>query len=119
MFTIDEAREVLTRADVFFGAEDDDPPRLNQTLNMNDTFSWAEAFGQYVPDEELPRVAQLFWSYGYGGLLFWVSEQNDGLRSEFEDVQRHIAFVREEERIVAAVPDNNRRAYYKHQYQIG
>ena len=93
--SVDKARKRLVNADVFFGElNGDECPQLNQTLNMNDTWAWAWADGEYVPDEELPRVAELFWHYGYCGILYWVSERNEQMRSEFEDINRFIDFVR-------------------------
>ena len=93
MFDINSARKLLRAGDVFFD-EDDDEPELNQTLNMNDDWCWASADGQYVPDEKLVEVAALFWRYGWAGILYWVSEQNDHMRSEFLDNNRFIDFVR-------------------------
>jgi hypothetical protein len=41
--TIDEARSLLKQADLFY--EDDSDPEYAQTLNMNDTWGWALAWG--------------------------------------------------------------------------
>ena len=67
MFTVDEARELLLKANICFGAEEDDiyddaekDPKWNQTINLNDVLHWACSDLQYIEDEELPRVAQLF-----------------------------------------------------------
>jgi len=123
MFTTESARALLTTADVFFDGdgddEDEDDVQLRQTLNLNDTWAWACADGEYVPDEELPRVAELFWRYGNCGLLYWVSERNNGLRSEFADINRFIEFVRHEESIRSEVPDSTARAYEQRQYVVG
>jgi hypothetical protein len=118
MFTIESARALLTAADVFFD-DDEDDVQLRQALNMNDTWAWACADGEHVPDEELPRVAELFWRYGNCGLLYWVSERSNGLRSEFADINRFIEFVRHEEAIRSEVPDSATRAYERRQYVVG
>ena len=120
MFDVDSARELLTKADVFFGrCDEEDGPEWEQTLNMNDTWAWACADGEYVSDEELPRVAELFWRYGHCGILFWVSEKNNGMRSEFYDINRFVDFVRQEEAIRADVPESSKRAYAKREYSLG
>lgn len=119
MFNIYTARAFLRAADVFFDADEDDPEEMAQTLNMNDTWAWACADAEYVPDAELPRVAELFWWYGYAGLLFWVSERRGQCKSEFADVNRFIEFVRHEEAIKADEPDSSKRAYLKRSYTIG
>ena len=101
---IDRARSLLQMAGVFFENDPDnmlDPgDRGNlQTLDMNDTFGWALAFGEYVPDMDLPEVARLFRDYGYCGLYYWVSEKNGGMPSEFFLMSRKIEFVRHEEKL--------------------
>jgi len=100
-YSIEEARNLLRLACVTFdGDEDDDPAvneKLKQTLNMNDVWGWGTAYGEYIPDEELPEVAGLFCSYGFCGLAYWVSERNGGMMSEFHDINRAIEFVRHEE----------------------
>lgn len=120
MFSIESAKELLTKADVFFGVDDEDgdPPAMNQTLNMNDTWAWACADGEYVPDEDLPEVARLFWQYGHCGILYWVSERT-GVKSEFHDINRFVEFVRNEELIRADEPSPSKRAYQRHEYTIG
>jgi hypothetical protein len=67
----------------------------------------------------LPRVAELFWRYGSCGLLYWVSERRQQLKSEFYDINRFIEFVRREEEIRRSEPSQSRRAYLKQQYTIG
>lgn len=118
MYSIDEARDLLTKAGVFCSPDDEDP-EFAQTLNMNDTWAWACADGEFVPDAELPRVAELFYRYGNCGLLYWVSERNNKMRSEFHDINRFIDFVRQEEAIREEVPDSSTRAYLKRGYLIG
>ena len=119
--TVEEARKLLTDAGLFYG--DDDPeepdPKLNQTLNMNDVWGWAMACGEYVADEELVAVAELFYCYGWCGVLYWMSEKHNGMQSEFVDNNRFIEFVRQEERIKKELPGSTERAYGKRQYTIG
>lgn len=118
-----KARELLMQADVFYDydIEDDLPEeqQYKQTLNMNDVWGWATACGEDVPDDKLCEVAELFWSYGWAGILYWVSERNNGRRSEFPDVNRAIDFVRHEERHKKEVPDDTKRAYTPITYTLG
>ena len=86
---------------------------------MNDTWCWACAMGEYVPDKSLPEVAELFWRYGNAGLLYWVSERNNGMRSEFHDVNRMASFVRHEEKLRKKVPSSSARAYKRIKYTLG
>ena len=118
MFSIDESRELLTLAGVFYDYGDEDP-KESQTLNQNDTWGWALSWGQHVPDDQLPVVAELFWRYGNGGILYWVSRQNDNMRSEFHDVNRQIEFVHKEESIRELIRDSSVRAHTKLHYEIG
>ena len=121
MFKVDEARELLTKADIFFGCDDpDDDPKFAQMINLNDAFYWACSDGEYVEDEELPRLAELFWRYGYCGVMYWVAvEKRGGETPEFLDVRRKIEFVTQEEAIRKEVPSSSKRAYTKRQYTIG
>src|SRR3990167_7741557 len=73
MFTKESAAQLLENADVFYPADDDIP---SHTLNMNDTWFWASAWGEEVEDGELVEVATLFWRYGNAGLLYWVSKKH-------------------------------------------
>ena len=116
-YCIATAREILEAADVFYGdfGDGDD----TQTLNQNDVWGWALSWGQHVPDDQLPVVAELFCRYGNGGILYWVSRQNDNMRSEFHDVNRHIEFVATEEAIRAKTTKDSKRAYEKITYTIG
>lgn len=124
--TQDEARRLLQDGELFFynsrkeleECEDEDEKDM-QTLNLNDTFGWALAWGEYVPDEELIKVAELFKQYGEAGVFYWASCRNDNFRSGFEDINRKIDFVRNEERIKQEKPDWNERAYYKASYSLG
>ena len=90
-----DPRKLLEAAGVFYYTDDDVGPK---ELNMNDTFCWGEAFGEEVPEGCFPEVADLFWRYGSAGLVYWVSERNK-LRSEFEDINRQIDFVKHEEEL--------------------
>lgn len=110
----------LRLAGVFYDDEpDDDEPELAQTLDMNDTFGWACTMGEKVPDASLVEVARLYKQYGYCGMVYWVSEQNNQVRSEFHDINRFIDFVRQEESIRRDCPDWNKRAYFKRSYTLG
>jgi len=97
--------------------EDDEVKGL--VLNMNDTWCWGSAWGEEVPDDQIIEVARLLAKYGDCGLLYWASERNKGMRSEFEDINRFVDFVREEERLRTSVPESTARAYKKHVYTLG
>ena len=112
--TIDEAKQAILP---YCYPQDEETPGL--TLNMNDTWGWAIAWGEPVPDEKITELSGLIWEYGNAGVLYWVSEQHGGMRSEFHDINRFVDFVRREERLKKAVPDSNRRAYTKLTYTLG
>lgn len=122
--TIDEARTLLRASGFCFDADDgeaetpEEAKKWEQTLNMNDVWSWASADCEHILDEELPEVARLFKDYGWCGILYWVSQKHNGMISEFTDNNRFIEFVRNEEAIKQEVPDYNRRAYVKKSYTI-
>lgn len=113
-FSVHDARKLLDAADVFFEPDDEEI-----VLNMNDVWGWACADGEELEEKDLPEVAELFWSYGWCGILYWVSERHDQGTSEFQDNNRFIEFVRNEERIKKKVPESSTRAYYKASYTIG
>lgn len=113
---IEESRKLLRAVGVFYDSDEDEGE--SQTLNMNDTWGWACAWGEHVPDEELPEVARLFWAYGWPGVLYWTSERHDKMTSEFYDINRMVEFVRNEERIRAEHPGASDRAYFKTSYEI-
>ena len=124
MFSIEESRKLLEAAEVFFGYypeyDDEEDKDMAQTLNLNDAFFWACADGEYVSDEELPRVAELFWRYGNCGILYWAAiEKNNMNKVEFADVNRFLEFVKNEEEIRKKYPDSNDRAYFKTKYIVG
>ena len=117
MWSIADSRAMLTAAQVFF---DDDGETPSQMLNLNDAFYWGCADGESVSDEELPRLAELFWLYGNAGIAYWVAvEKRGGETPEFVDVRRQIEFVKNEEEIRREEPNHSRRAYLKKQYTIG
>ncbi len=80
-------------------------------LNMNDVWGWACAYSEEVPPEKLEEVSGLYKRWGWAGILYWTSEQNDGMQSEFKDNNRFIEFVRFEEELRTAEPSSDKRAY--------
>lgn len=77
--TKEEAMQLLECSGVFYPSEDDDGVLYRDkngclVLNQNDTWGWATAFGQPVPEDKLIEVAELFWAYGYPGILYWVTD---------------------------------------------
>lgn len=122
-FTVDSARSFLKIADVFHEGDADDTPegraRWEQTLNMNDQWEWALAECHYVPDDKLVEVAELFWRYGWCGILYFVSKETGHRRSEFLDNNRFIDFVLNEERLRTEVPESSKRGYQRLTYVLG
>lgn len=118
---LEAAKQLLKAADVFYHNCDEELEDWGKpyTLNMNDTWAWATGWGVEVPEADLPEVARLYRSYGYCGVLYWVSEQEGQMRSEFHDINRFVDFVREEERFKARVEGSSKRAYTKHGYVLG
>ena len=78
---------------------------------MNDTWGWALAWAEQVPDSEIKTVAKLYKCWGWAGLLYWTSEQNNQMKSEFFDNNRMIEFVRKEEKLKKDIPNSSERAY--------
>ena len=115
-FSVAEARALLEAAGVFFDRDGEMP---DQALNLNDVWGWACADLEVVADEELPGLADLFWSYGHCGILYWVSRKRNGQRSEFKDINRFIDFAKAEENIREGLPDSSQRAYAHYEYTIG
>jgi len=113
---IDEAKKFLKLAGVCYPPDDETPGLV---LNMNDVWGWATAWGEDVPDDQIMEVIVLLCRYGDAGLLYWVSERNECMRSEFEDINRFVDFVRNEERIKKETPESNKRAYRKVTYTLG
>ena len=114
--TVDEAKKFLKLAHVCY-PDDDEEPGLH--LNMNDVWGWATAWGEEVPDDKALEVVGLYGRYGDCGLLYWVSERHEQMRSEFEDINRFVDFVRNEERIRKETPESTKRAYRKVSYTLG
>ena len=115
---ITKAFALLEAADLFFGP-DDETPEMAHTINMNDVWCWASADGEFVPDECAQELHDLFFRYGWCGVLYWTSERNGQCKSEFADVNRFIEFVRHEEELRKAEPSSSKRAYKKVSYTIG
>lgn len=119
MFTVDEARQLLTTAGLFFEPDPEEGMTSAQVLNLNDAFYWACADAEKVPDDELQKLATLFWQYGQCGVYYWVLERRGDKKVEFVDVNRFVEFVRAEEAIRVEEPSSSKRAYLKRQYTIG
>lgn len=116
MFTIEQARELLNKAMIFFDEDDMGP----QCINLNDAFYWGCADAERVDDSELVRLAELFWLYGNAGVMYWVAvEKRGGEIPEFLDVRRCIEFVKNEEAILKEEPSSSKRAYLHREYTIG
>lgn len=118
MFNIEDARKLLIAADLFFEPDEDEPNFPKQMLNLSDTWYWASADGEEVTDAELPVVAELFWHYGWCGILFWVAEKRKH-PTQFKDNNRFIQFVQQEEKIRREIPGSTERACHAATYVIG
>jgi hypothetical protein len=112
----DEALKLLEASGIFF---DIDCEVGEHTINLNDVFGWACADMEKVEEPELITVANLFYKYGWCGVLYWVSEKRGGERSEFLDNNRFIDFVKNEEKLIKQEPDTDKRAYLKYSYKLG
>jgi len=115
----EKAKKLLSDAGLFYypiGQCDD--PEDEQVLNQNDTWGWATAFGQKVEDDDLPNVARLFVDYGFCGVLYWVSEKNEQMQSEFSHINRMVQFVRNEEKIRIENKTLSAYAYNKREYLV-
>lgn len=116
---IESSKKLLSAAGLFFyGIGECEDPEDECVLNMNDTWAWACAFGQKVEDNDMPEVCRLFINYGFCGVLYWVSEKNDGMQSEFSHINRMVQFVRNEERIMHLSDGATNYAFSKAQYLI-
>jgi len=113
LVTEDKQRALIAR----YTYEED--PTGHLLINFNDTWGWAMAYGEEVPDDEIEEVARLIFQWGWAGLLYWCSEKNDAMRSEFLDNNRCIDFVRHEEQLIASEPSSSKRAYTKLKYTLG
>lgn len=97
----------------------DDDPEARLWLNLNDTIAWAFAAGVTIEHAEEKEVARLFREYGWPGLLYWGFKRLKIEWSEFEDNNRFIRFVANEERIKQEEPDWDKRGYYVASYTLG
>lgn len=123
-FTTESAREFLHKAGLFYyddlsDLDEGEDLKWLDKLNLNDTFGWGCADCEDVTDEEYPVLAELYWKYGYCGMLYWVSKKRDWERSEFKDINRFIDFVKHEEELVEKVPGSSKRAYTPYSYTLG
>lgn len=141
---IEWARKILETAEVFYfnsKEERDDLSEkekafgLEQALNLNDSWAWGCADCETVTDEEMPRVAQLYSTYGWNGILYWVFIEKRKEESidfvEFQDVKRALQFIIGEEQIKAEMlkkypPDEYKQfgaryhiLFQKAEYKIG
>ncbi len=66
-------------------------------INMNDEWGFASADTPYIPMDEMLEVGRLFSEYGYCGLLYWYSEREGKMKSMFDEINRKVEFVRQEE----------------------
>lgn len=117
----EEAWAVLKATSYYYEDEyQEAKPEERHMMIMNDTWGWACADGFYLTDENVVRVAMLFVRYGHGGLLYFQHKDLEGgkLVSEFTDINRHLQFVINEERIREELPGSGERAYTKRSYTI-
>jgi len=120
--SVEGAKKMLMASGLFFEAEDfeEDPETWDKfILNMNDAWAWASPDCEEVKEDELPELARLFSTYGWCGVLYFVSQRNDDMRSEFLDNNRFIDFVKHEEVLLKAEPNSSKRAYAKVSYSLG
>lgn len=111
--TVDEQRALIANYTY------DRDPNGKLMINFNDTWGWAMAYGEEVDEDEVGVVAHLIRDWGWAGLLYWCSEKNGAMRSEFLDNNRCIDFVRHEEALVLEEPNDSKRAYMKLSYTLG
>lgn len=117
IFNQQSAENFLTYTDIFF--DDEEGTEFDKfTINLNDTWGWGEGDCEKVPKEDLVEVAELFWRYGWCGILYWVSKKRGGCESEFYDINRFIDFVSAEEKLRQDVPDSSKRAYTNLVYRL-
>jgi hypothetical protein len=115
-----EALVLLYIAGIFYPI-DEDEPEMRQMINLNDAFFWAYADCEKVEDDDLIEVAQLFVTYGWCGVYYWVMKKRNLLKDEveFKDINRFINFVKHEEELVKKEPNSDRRAYIIYKYELG
>ena len=90
--SIDDAREILFEADVLHEISSGSSNRL--LLKIKDSWRSNSVVNEYVRDEDLQELARLFWRYGWAGILYFVSEKNNGIESDLKDNNKAIQTVR-------------------------
>lgn len=115
MFDLERGLALLNAAEIFLEPDEEVPGRF---INLNDAFAWACADAEIVYDADVPRVAELFYNYGWCGILYWCSQRGHG-RSEFLDVRRMIEFVDYEEWLKRNVQSSTERACKRLVYTLG
>jgi hypothetical protein len=81
-------------------------------LIQSDTWGWAYCHTRVIKKEQIAEAADLFRRWGSAGLLYWETQQPDGIqKSEFKDINRFIAFVKQEEDFRKSEPSDSKRAY--------
>lgn len=95
-----------------------DDPVLLRSLLMSDVFGWALGMAEVIPADQLDEVARLFKEYGFCGLVYWVSQRNGEMRSEFPAMNRKIDYVAHEEAARLAAKDTTDWAYKKVSYLV-
>lgn len=103
--TREKAVQLLRDSGYLYDFEEDEKKQIE--LNMNDVWGWALAWGEAITPDNVVEVGELFQLYGWCGLLYWASEQHEQMRSEFEDVNRRVEFVRHEEELRRAGPHSD------------
>ena len=68
-------------------------------LNMNDTFAFACADDEEVPDDKIVEVTNLYRKFGYDGLTYWVSKQRNWMMPHAPDGPMFKAAAKEIKRI--------------------
>ena len=117
MNKIEEARQLLTQAGLFFYDDENNDPSPKNYLNLKMRAIWACSDTEFVPDEEMLELRRLFLNYGFCGVYYWVFKQRGLDAVEFADVNRFVQFVREEEAIRAECPSGS--AYLRRSYTVG
>ena len=114
-YKLAEAWKLIEACPNYYHDEEEGPQKY---INMNDVWGWAYSVAIVLTDENVVRIAELYDNYGFAGLLYFQVESGEFFHSEFEDNNRRIQFVANEERILKEQPSSNNRAYYKTSYQI-
>ena len=111
----EEAWQLMRACPDYFYDEEEGPTEF---ILMNDIWGWAWADDITLNDDNICRVAELYHIYGSCGLLYYCIETKRYTKSEFTDINRMIQFVQNEERIIAEIPEGNKRVYEKEEYII-